>query len=272
MEDNDMKDYIDELEAQGWNPRACDMSVPVYANRVPCGLPTDSGDECVDRHMSLPHEIVRNIRAYVIRAMGNSMEDMGISDGDDVLVELCDTARDNEAVLVTVDGENMIKLFVRDADGDVWLVPRNRAYKPVHVREGMEVIIRGRVLKVLKDTLRASFGEIQGIIDDAKRRERQAEGSQSSHKDVRSLLASTADADELMDRLDSLIRGQRGKRVALVVTCALQLGMLVERPTFAALEEAFGRLGSKAGFNKQMSRHFTEEEKAPILIALRGMD
>ena len=97
MTDEELEEITRLLEEQGWQPRACDVEVPVYGNRVPCGQPTDVGDVLVERHLSLPHAIVRNIKAYVIVAKGNSMEDMGIHDGDEVLVELCDTASDNEA-------------------------------------------------------------------------------------------------------------------------------------------------------------------------------
>ncbi|MBR1800228.1 MAG: hypothetical protein IJ767_01850 [Bacteroidaceae bacterium] len=269
--EEELKEMMRLLEEQGWQPRACDVLVPVYGNRVPCGQPSDVGDALVERHLSLPHAIVRSIKAYVIQARGNSMEDMGICDGDEVLVELCDTACDNEAVLVTLDGEMMIKLFVRDANGEVWLVPRNRAFRPIHVREGMELSIRARVLKVLKDTLRAPFGEIQACISEAARLERLG-AEPPVRKDVRSLLLSAEKADDQMRRLDKLIRGQKGKRVALVVKCALELGWLAERPTFAALEEAFGDLGSKTGFHRMMqaSDYFTKEEKEPILMALKG--
>ena len=260
------------LEEQGWQPRVCDVEVPVYGNRVPCGLPLDMSEAFVERHMSLPHAIVRNISAYVIQAQGDSMEDMGIHDGDQVLVELCETAHDNEAVLVMLDGEMMIKLFVRDANGDVWLVPRNRAFHAIHVREGMDFCIRARVLKILQDTIRAPFGEIQAIINEAKERERQDDTEQPARKDVRSLLLSATDSEGQMLRLDKLLRGQRGKRVALVVSCALELGWFAERPSFAALEEAFGKLGSKSGYNKQiqLSNFFTAKEKDPIFQALNS--
>ena len=134
-------ELLEQLEAQGWNPRVCDVEVPVFINRVPCGTPTDTGDPTVDRHMSLPHPFVRNIRAYAIEAKGDSMEDMNISSGDLLLVELCDTAEDNQAVVAMVNGELTVKMFVRGADGDVWLVPRNSAYRPIHVREGMDFSI-----------------------------------------------------------------------------------------------------------------------------------
>ena len=125
---------------------------------------------------------------------------------------------------------------------------------------------------MLKDTLSAPFGEMMAIIHEEMERERQANEQQSPRKDVRSLLLSRVNADEQMQRLDRLIRGQKGKRVALVVTCAMELGWFAEKPSFAALEEAFGELGNKDGFNKQMRAKdfFTTEEKKPFFDALIG--
>lgn len=116
--------------------------------------------------------------------------------------------------------------------------------------------------------MRAPFGEIQAIIDEAAKQERLG-AEQPKDKGVRSLLLSAENAEVQMQRLDKLIRGQKGKRVALVVKCALELGWLVERPSFAALEEAFGELGSKSGFNRMMqsSDYFTKEEKELLLSA-----
>ncbi len=39
----------------GWNPQMCDVLVPYYDNRVPCGMPNETGDirhdesDCVAR-------------------------------------------------------------------------------------------------------------------------------------------------------------------------------------------------------------------------------
>ena len=93
------------------------------------------------------------------------------------------------------------------------------------------------------------------------------------YKSLRQLVAEGLDADEVAERLRPLIQGQKGKRVALVMTCACEAGLLIEPPTFNALTDEFDDLGSKAGYNKQMtmSMNFTTTEKAPILALLKSV-
>ena len=254
------------LEEQGWQPRECDVQVPVYGNRVPCGRPLDVADAFVERHMSLPHTIVRSIKAYVIQAKGNSMEDMGISDGDELLVELCDTACDNEAVLVMLDGEMMIKLFVRDEHGEVWLVPRNRAFRPIHVQEGMDFSIRARVLKVLKDTLRAPFGEIQALISEAaKAEQRKEQRSKGRPRHLAFEDCMTADnREEHLRRLSHCMEGQKGKRAAFIIQTARRMGWLTEIPAYESIKGAFGDIGARSNFMKYVAMKMTEEEEMDI--------
>lgn len=260
------------LEEQGWQPRACDVEVPVYDNQVPCGQPSDVGDVVVERHLSLPRAIVRNIKAYVITAKGESMVDMGINDGDEVLVELCETADDNEAVLVTLDGEMMIKLFVRDSDGDVWLVPRNRAFNPIHVLEGMELSIRGRVLKVMKDTLRAPFGEIQAIISEAAKRERQtatetkAKGRPKA-KELESLFAEKCTTEQ-RERLIEALQRHKGKELMLLLNMAYNMGWLTEMPSYVGVKKLNKDIGAKSNYYDYRFVKMTEEEIAWAKLVL----
>ena len=267
MTEEELEEMMRLLEEQGWQPRVCDVQVPVYGNRVPCGRPLSIEDVFVERHMSLPHTIVRSISAYVIKAKGNSMEDMGIHDGDEVLVDLCDTAHDNEAVLVMLDGEMMIKLFVRDANGEVWLVPRNRAFRPIHVREGMEFSIRARVLKVLQDTLSAPFGEIQAIISEAMKQERQ-EMEQRGKGRPRHLAfkdcMTASDREEHLCRLHRYMEGLKGKRAAFIIQMAKRLGWLAELPSYEGIKGEFGDIGARSNFMRYLTMKMTEEEKEDI--------
>lgn len=263
MTEEELEEMVRLLEEQGWQPRECDVEVPVYGNHVPCGQPVDVYDVFVERHMSLPHPIVRSISAYVIKAKGNSMEDMGISDGDELLVELCETAHDNEAVLVMLNGEMMIKLFVRDENGEVWLVPRNRAFKPIHVREWMEFSIRAHVLKVLKDTLRAPFGEIQAIISEAAKEERQESQrgkGRPRHPAFEDCLTAS-DRKGHLSRLECCMEGQRGKRAAFIIQTAKRLGWLTEIPAYESIKGAFGDIGARSNFMKYLTMKMTKEEE-----------
>lgn len=86
-------------------------------------------------------------RTFVLQVKGNSMIDEGILDGDFVVVEEQNEARDGDIVVAVLDdGMATIKRFFRQKTR-VKLEPANRAYKPIFVRN---VQIKGRVTGVIR--------------------------------------------------------------------------------------------------------------------------
>ena len=57
MNEQELKELFEVLEAQGWKPQLCDTPVPLYDGRVPCGLPNDVDDECIDDYYLVPKSI-----------------------------------------------------------------------------------------------------------------------------------------------------------------------------------------------------------------------
>jgi repressor LexA len=63
---------------------------------------------------------------YVLKVTGDSMIDIGICDGDFVVCETRDTARDGEIVVALIDdNEATLKRFKRGRGGRVLLIPEN---------------------------------------------------------------------------------------------------------------------------------------------------
>ena len=85
--------------------------------------------------------------AYVLKVRGNSMIDEQIRDGDLVVVERRETARDGETVVALLDsGEATLKKFYREK-GRIRLQPANPGYSPIYVDN---VRIQGVVMGVLR--------------------------------------------------------------------------------------------------------------------------
>ena len=64
---------------------------------------------------------------FALQVEGESMRDEGIFDGDYVIVEKRDTARNGERVVALLpDGESTLKTYFREKDGTIRL-PRLRA-------------------------------------------------------------------------------------------------------------------------------------------------
>jgi repressor LexA len=89
---------------------------------------------------------------YLLRVAGNSMINAHICDGDLVLIQPADSARDGEIVVALLPDETTgslkatLKRFFREADA-VRLQPENDALEPIRVRD---VVIQGRVIGVVR--------------------------------------------------------------------------------------------------------------------------
>ena len=86
---------------------------------------------------------------YALRVEGDSMKDEGILDGDYVLVERRETARDGQRVVALIrDEATTLKTFYRDGQV-IRLQPANPEFEPIIVHES-ECHIQGVVIGVLR--------------------------------------------------------------------------------------------------------------------------
>ena len=81
-----------------------------------------------------------------MRVRGDSMKNVGILEGDYVVVRPQDDARDGEIVVALVGEEATVKRFFRESD-HVRLQPENEAFEPIRSRE---VRVIGRVVGVFR--------------------------------------------------------------------------------------------------------------------------
>jgi repressor LexA len=88
--------------------------------------------------------------SFLLRVKGDSMIEDHICDGDLVLVERAESARDGSTVVAVVDGEVTLKRLYRD-NGAVRLQPANAALEPL-VYPAYAVEIRGIVRGVVRRT------------------------------------------------------------------------------------------------------------------------
>lgn len=97
--------------------------------------------------IAIPQEIVGRKNAYLLRVKGDSMIESLIADGDIVVVEKTDYAKDGDMVVALLeDGTATLKKFYKQRNL-IRLQPANKQYKPILVRS---VVIQGRVLGVIR--------------------------------------------------------------------------------------------------------------------------
>ncbi len=85
--------------------------------------------------------------AFMLKVRGNSMIDEQIRDGDLVVVERRETARDGETVVALLDsGEATLKKFYKEKNR-IRLQPANAAFSPIYVHDAR---VQGVVIGVLR--------------------------------------------------------------------------------------------------------------------------
>ena len=86
---------------------------------------------------------------YALEVSGDSMIELGILDGDTVVVETCKTAREGEVVVALVDREEATLKTLKRQGSHVLLVPANREYD-TQILESHRVEIQGRLVGLLR--------------------------------------------------------------------------------------------------------------------------
>jgi repressor LexA len=113
--------------------------------RIAAGLPIEAVED--PELLDLQDLIPPGRDVFALRVRGDSMIDDGIRDGDIVLVERRDTARNGETVVAVLEGgEATLKRFYKEGRR-VRLQPANDSMEPLIV-DGIE--IRGVVLGVVR--------------------------------------------------------------------------------------------------------------------------
>jgi repressor LexA len=126
--------------------RAATRDVPLVGD-IAAGSPI-LAEEDIEEIYPLPTELVGQEPVFMLRIRGDSMMNVGIYDGDYVVVQKQQTARNGQVVAALIDGEEAtIKTFHR-SDTAVTLTPENDAYEPMIFSDGVEIL--GVVVAVLR--------------------------------------------------------------------------------------------------------------------------
>jgi repressor LexA len=129
--------------------RVSTVSVPLVGS-APCGMPL-LAEENIDAWYPVSTELARpGARYFLVKAAGDSMDEVGIADGSLVLVRQQEIASSGAVVVALVDDEVTIKEFRLSADAAA-LVPRstNKSHKPILATR--ELRVQGIVVASVPD-------------------------------------------------------------------------------------------------------------------------
>jgi repressor LexA len=131
-------------------PQEIDVHRLPLVGRVAAGAPL-LADENVEDTIGVPEPLGRGAD-FLLTVHGDSMVDAGILDGDTLVVQRADDARNGE-VVVAIAGDDetadeaTVKTFYRESDGRIRLQPENSALEPIYADH---VQLLGRVVGVFR--------------------------------------------------------------------------------------------------------------------------
>ena len=120
------------------------VNVPMVG-QVAAGEPI-LAEQNISNYFPIPMEFMPNNDTFMLTVKGESMINVGIYDGDYVLVEQCNTARNGDMVVALVDDSATVKTFYKE-EGYYRLQPENDSMDPIIV---LDCQILGKVIGVFR--------------------------------------------------------------------------------------------------------------------------
>ena len=120
------------------------VNVPLIGT-VAAGAPI-LAQENIENYFPIPVELLPNNETFMLKVKGDSMIEAGIFDGDRVIVEQTNVARNGEIVVALVDDSATVKRFYKEK-GYIRRQPENSSMEPIIVPD---VKILGKVIGLFR--------------------------------------------------------------------------------------------------------------------------
>lgn len=120
------------------------VNVPLVGT-VAAGMPI-LAEQNIENYFPMPVEMLHNKETFMLRVKGKSMIEAGIFDGDQVIVEQSDVARNGDIVVALIDDSATVKRFFKE-NGHYRLQPENSEMEPIIVDD---VKILGKVIGLIR--------------------------------------------------------------------------------------------------------------------------
>ena len=121
------------------------IKLPFYIHKVGAGFPSPATDYIED-DVDLNTHLIKNAPAtFIIRVQGKSMTDVGIHDGDLLIVDRSINPKNLSNVIANVNEELVVKTFVKENENNYLNSGKNK----IELSENPNVIIWGVVTYVI---------------------------------------------------------------------------------------------------------------------------
>jgi len=124
-----------------------ELLIPLYG-KIAAGTPIEAIRD-METHIPVTKTLMRRGEHYALKIEGDSMIDVGIMDGDTVIIQKSDTAENGEIVVALVDGlEVTLKRFRRQGSS-IALEPENPAYQ-TRILPAARVQVQGKLVALMR--------------------------------------------------------------------------------------------------------------------------
>ncbi|MDB9760673.1 translesion error-prone DNA polymerase V autoproteolytic subunit [Pelagibacteraceae bacterium] len=125
------------------------LTIPFYLHKVGAGFPSPATDYIED-DLDLNTHLISNAPAtFIIRVQGKSMRDVGIYDGDLLIVDKSINPKSFSTVIANVNEELVVKTFIKEKELSYLTSGSKNTIDKINLGENQEVIIWGVVTYVI---------------------------------------------------------------------------------------------------------------------------
>ena len=124
-------------------------SLPFIDGGLRAGFPSPA-DDFLEVRIDFNEDIIKNKDAtFYAKVKGSSMKNVGIFDGDLLVIDRSLEPLNNKIAVCVIDGEFTVKRIKKEKN-TVWLIPENEEFQPIKVTEDNEFIVWGIAIASIK--------------------------------------------------------------------------------------------------------------------------
>ena len=125
------------------------LTIPFYLHKVGAGFPSPATDYIEDDIDSNSHLITNAPATFIIRVQGKSMTNVGIYDGDLLIVDKSLNPKNFSTVIANVNEELVVKTLIKSKEANYLTSGSKNTSDRINLTGNPEIIIWGVVTYVI---------------------------------------------------------------------------------------------------------------------------
>ena len=128
------------------------LTIPFYLHKAGAGFPSPATDY-IEEDVDLNVHLIKNVPAtFIIRVQGKSMTDVGIYDGDLLVIDRSLKPKNFSTVVANVHDELVVKSFIKSKDGQFLTSSSKNIEDKIIINDESGIFIWGVVTYVIHST------------------------------------------------------------------------------------------------------------------------